>query len=274
MPRITTADGTEIFVQDWGSGPPVVLIHGWPLNADMWEYQVPALLEAGMRVVAYDRRGFGRSSQPGTGYEYDTLADDLRAVIEGLRLDGAAIVGFSMGGGEVARYMSRHGGAGVSRAVLMSAVTPSLAQSAANPEGVPRAEVEKILDGLAKDRPHFLAAFGKQFFGAGPLSFSISSEMLQWTLMLALQGSSLATRRCVTAFAETDFGADMAAFRVPTLVMHGDGDAIVPIGATGRRAARMIAGARLVEYPGASHAVFYTERERVNADLVGFLRGG
>jgi len=272
MPRVTTDDGTELYVQDWGSGPAVVLIHGWPLSADMWEYQVPALLDGGFRVVAYDRRGFGRSSQPGGGYDYDTLSDDLRAVMDALRLDQASLVGFSMGGGEVARYMSRHGGRGVAKAVLMGAVTPSLARSDANPDGVPASEMRKILDGLATDRPAFLATFGKQFFGAGPLTFSISSEMLQWAQMLALQASALATRRCAVAFAETDFTTDMAAFRVPTLVMHGDADATVPPAATAHRAAKMIPGARLIEYPGAPHAVFYTAREKLNPDLVGFLR--
>jgi non-heme chloroperoxidase len=273
MPRIAAQDGTSLFVQDFGSGPPVVLIHGWPLSADMWEYQVPDLLDAGFRVVAYDRRGFGRSDQPGSGYDYDTLADDLDSVLRATKLENAALVGFSMGGGEVARYMSRHGGHGVSRAVLMGAVTPSLAQSERNPDGVPASAMAKIMEGLAEDRPAFLAGFGKQFFGAGPLTFSISSPMLDWAQMLALQGSALATRRCAQAFGETDFSADMAAFRVPTLIQHGTADDIVPIDATARRAAAMIAGAELVAYDGAPHALFYTARRQVNQDLIRFLRG-
>ncbi|WP_456316363.1 alpha/beta fold hydrolase [Teichococcus vastitatis] len=206
MPFAKAPDGTEIFFKDWGSGRPVVLIHGWPLNADMWEYQAPVLASAGLRVISYDRRGFGRSGQPWSGYNYDTLADDLAAVMDHLDLRDATLVGFSMGGGEVARYLSRHGAAGrVSRAVLVSAVTPFLLRTADNPDGVDRSVFDGMIEGLQKDRPNFLATFGKQFFGAGLLTFSISSELLQWASMLALQASPKATMDCVRAFSETDF---------------------------------------------------------------------
>ena len=272
MPFIETADKTTLFYNDWGSGPPVVLIHGWPLDSDMWEYQSTFLASQGLRVVAYDRRGFGRSGQPWTGYDYDTLADDLKAVMDGLGLDGATLVGFSMGGGEVARYMSRHGGARVAKAVLLAAVTPYLLQAPDNPDGVPRSVFDGIVEGLQKDRPHFLATFGKQFFGAGLLNFNVTAEILQWSLMMAMLGSPKATQDCVRAFSETDFRGDMAAFRVPTLVIHGDGDATVPVDKSGRVAARMIPGAELLEYPSAPHGLFFTEKDRLNQDLLAFIR--
>jgi pimeloyl-ACP methyl ester carboxylesterase len=274
MPFAKAPDGTEIFFKDWGSGRPVVLIHGWPLNADMWEYQAPVLASAGLRVISYDRRGFGRSGQPWSGYNYDTLADDLAAVMDHLDLRDATLVGFSMGGGEVARYLSRHGAAGrVFKAVLVSAVTPFLLRTADNPDGVDRSVFDGMIEGLQKDRPNFLATFGKQFFGAGLLTFSISSELLQWASMLALQASPKATMDCVRAFSETDFRADLAGIAVPTLVVHGEGDATVPIGVSGRRAAQMIPGARLVEYAGAPHGLFFTEKDRLNQDLLAFIQG-
>jgi pimeloyl-ACP methyl ester carboxylesterase len=274
MPFAKAPDGTEIFFKDWGSGRPVVLIHGWPLNADMWEYQAPVLASAGLRVISYDRRGFGRSGQPWSGYNYDTLADDLAAVMDHLDLRDATLVGFSMGGGEVARYLSRHGAAGrVSKAVLVSAVTPFLLRTADNPDGVDRSVFDGMIEGLQKDRPNFLATFGKQFFGAGLLTFSISSELLQWASMLALQASPKATMDCVRAFSETDFRADLARIAVPTLVIHGEGDATVPIGVSGCRAAQMIPGARLVEYAGAPHGLFFTEKDRLNQDLLAFIQG-
>ncbi len=274
MPFAKAPDGTEIFFKDWGSGRPVVLIHGWPLNADMWEYQAPVLASAGLRVISYDRRGFGRSGQPWSGYNYDTLADDLAAVMDHLDLRDATLVGFSMGGGEVARYLSRHGAAGrVFKAVLVSAVTPFLLRTADNPDGVDRSVFDGMIEGLQKDRPNFLATFGKQFFGAGLLTFSISSELLQWASMLALQASPKATMDCVRAFSETDFRADLPGIAVPTLVIHGEGDATVPIGVSGRRAAQMIPGARLVEYAGAPHGLFFTEKDRLNQDLLAFIQG-
>ena len=272
MPYVQAGDGTRLFLNDWGSGPPVVLIHGWPLNADMWEYQAPVLASNGLRTVAYDRRGFGRSDQPWTGYDYDTFADDLAAVMETLDLRDATLVGFSMGGGEVARYLSRHGANRVARTVLVGAVTPYLLRDDSNPDGVEWSTFQGMLDGLAKDRPGFLASFGKLFFGAGLLNFSVSSEILQWAGNLALQASPKATTDCVHAFGRTDFRADMAAFTVPTLVVHGTGDAIVPHDISARKAAAMIAGARLVEYSGAPHALTYTERDRLNADLLAFVR--
>ena len=272
MPFIETADKTTLFYNDWGSGNPIVLIHGWPLDSDMWEYQSVFLASQGLRVVAYDRRGFGRSSQPWSGYDYDTLADDLKAVLDHLDLAAVTLAGFSMGGGEVARYMSRHGGARVAKAALISAVTPYMLKSPDNPDGVDRGTFDQMVEGLRKDRPNFLATFGKQFFGAGLLNFTVTTEILQWSLMMAMLGSAKATQDCVRAFSETDFRADMAAFRVPTLVIHGDGDATVPLDKSGRVAASMIADAELKVYAGAPHGLFFTEKDRLNQDLLAFVQ--
>jgi pimeloyl-ACP methyl ester carboxylesterase len=271
MPFIDAADKTTLFYNDWGAGKPVVLIHGWPLNSDMWEYQSVFLASQGFRVIAYDRRGFGRSSQPWTGYDYDTLADDLKAVLDHLDLSAVTLVGFSMGGGEVARYMSRHGGARVAKSVLISAVTPYLLKTDGNPDGVDRSVFDQMIAGLRKDRPNFLATFGKQFFGAGLLNFTVTTEIMQWASNMALMGSPKATLDCVRSFSETDFRHDMTMFKVPTLIIHGDSDATVPIDKSGRPAASMITSAELIEYEGAPHALFFTEKDRLNQDLLAFI---
>ena len=273
MPFIPAQDGAQLYYKDWGTGRPVVLIHGWPLDADMWEFQHLALAEAGFRTIAYDRRGFGRSDQTWDGYDYDTFADDLKAVLDALDLRDVALVGFSMGGGEIARYMSRHGGARVSGAVLVSAVTPYMLKTADNPHGVDAAVFAGMIDGLKKDRPNFLATFSKTFFGVGMLSSPVSSELIQWTADLAMLASPKATVACVRAFGETDFRADLKAFSVPTLVIHGDDDRTVPIDVSGRAAAAAIPGATLTVYAGAPHAIPFTHAERLNGDLLAFLKG-
>ncbi len=272
MAFVQTKDGTSLFMNDWGQGRPIVLVHGWPLNADMWEYSSTYLASQGFRVVTYDRRGFGRSSQPWSGYDYDTLADDLAAVMDHLDLHDAVLVGFSMGGGEVARYLARHGMARVSKAVLVAAVTPYLLKDASNPHGVDAKVFEQMIEGIETDRPGFLAPFGKAFFGAGLLNFSVSSEILQWAQGMALQGSMRATLECARAFSSTDFRADLPKITVPTLVIHGDADATVPIEASARQAIKLLPHGRLVEYSGAPHALMYTERDRLNADLIAFAR--
>lgn len=271
MPYAETRDGTRLYVKDWGSGRPVVLVHGWPLNADMWEYQAVRLAEAGYRVIAYDRRGFGRSEQPFSGYDYDSFADDLDTVMSAMGVADATLVGFSMGGGEVARYMSRHGGRGIVKAALVGAITPYLLKTDDNPDGVDQDVARQIIDGLREDRPAFLADFGKMFYGVGLISRPVSQHLLDWTLMLALQASPKATIDCVAAFATTDFREDMAAFNVPTLIIHGTSDQIVPIDATGRVAARSVRLARLNEYDGAPHGLFITEKERLSEDLRKFV---
>jgi non-heme chloroperoxidase len=273
MPFIETNDKTTLFYNDWGSGKPVVLIHGWPLDSNMWEYQSVFLASQGLRVITYDRRGFGRSSQPWSGYDYDTMADDLKAVLDKLELNDVTLVGFSMGGGEVARYMSRHSGARVAKAVLVSAVTPYLLQTSDNPDGVDRSTFDQMVEGLQKDRPNFLATFGKKFLGAGLLNFTVTNEIQQWMLMMAMLGSPKATIDCVRAFSETDFRQDMAAFRIPTLVIHGDSDTTVPLEKSGKVAASMIPGAQLKVYDGAPHGLFFPEKDRLNQDLLAFIDG-
>lgn len=269
MPRIDAADGTALHVKDWGQGRPVVLIHGWPLNADSWEHQAVSLARAGHRVVAYDRRGFGRSEQPWDGYDYDTLADDLASVIEALSLTDVALVGFSMGGGEVSRYMSRHQGRGVRKAALLGSIAPRLVQAPDNPDGVPRETLRGMQEAIGKDRPEFLKGFFRNFYGQGLMS-GVSEGVLHWSLHMALLASPRATLACIDAWAE-DFRPDMAAFGVPTLVVHGTADAIVPVDPTGRAAARMIPGARLIEYDGAPHGFLATHAEEATRDLLEFL---
>jgi pimeloyl-ACP methyl ester carboxylesterase len=272
MPFIDAADGTPLYTQDWGAGRPVILIHGWPLNADMWEYQASFLVEHGFRVIAYDRRGFGRSGKPWAGYDYDTLADDLKTIMETLDLRDAALVGFSMGGGEVARYVAKHGAARVSHAALIAAVTPFLLQTGDHPDGVPQSVFDDFIAQLKADRPHFLTGFGKNFFGVGLVTSPVSSEILQWANGLALQASPRATVQCVRAFSATDFRADMAAFTMKTLIVHGDGDGTVPIAVAGAEAARLVPHAKFLTYAGAPHALVVTEKDRFNADLLAFLR--
>ena len=268
-----TAGAPDLAYQDLGRGPAVVLIHGWPLSQEMWEYQTVALVQAGLRVVTYDRRGFGRSGKPWQGYDYDVFADDLKAVLDALDLQGVTLVGFSMGGGEVARYMSRHGGARVARAALVGAVTPYLLKTEDNPDGIERSVFDGMVEGLAADRPGFLAEFGKAFYGVGPLSHPVSAAWLDWTQRLALAASPFATLACVRAFSETDFRADLLALRVPTLIVHGGADATVPPKASAERTAAALPDATYKRYDGAPHGLFATHRERLNGDLIAFASG-
>jgi non-heme chloroperoxidase len=271
MSYITTRDQTQLYVKDWGGGRPVILIHGWPLSADTWDDVAIAIADAGLRAIAYDRRGFGRSSQPFHGYEYDTLADDLADVIDETDAHDATLVGFSMGGGEVARYMSRHRGQHVTQAALVSAVVPSMQKGPDNPHGVDPAVFDDMAANLAADRAHFFSGFFKSFYGDGLLTHPVSDEVLQWSRQIAMQASLKATLACANAFASTDFREDLDAFRVPTLIVHGTADKTVPIDATARRAARAIPQARLIEYDGAPHGLFATDRTRLIPDLLAFL---
>ena len=273
MPYIKTRDGTDLYVKDWGSGRPVILLHGWPLNADSWDPQAMALAEAGFRAISYDRRGFGRSSQPWTGYDYDTLSDDLADVMKETGADrDSVIVGFSMGGGEVARYMSRHGGAGVIAAGLISSVVPYMLQTSDNPDGTPQSTFDEIGAGILKDRPNFFRdTFSKQFYGVGYLSSPVSDDALDAFTVMAMMAGLKPTLACAQAFGHTDFRPDLAAFRVPTLIVHGTGDQTVPIDAAGRAAARGIPNAQLVEYDGAPHGLNVTHGDRLTKDLLTFL---
>ena len=272
MAYIESKDGTQIHVKDMGQGRPVVLIHGWPLTGDMFEYQTLALLEAGFRVVTYDRRGFGQSGHPASGYDYDTFADDLAAVLDGLDLKDAALVGFSMGGGEIARYLGRHGAARISKAVLVSSVAGYLLKDDSNPDGVDASVFEDMKAQIRKDRFAFLQSFAKSFYGVGVLSRPVSQGVLDWSFVLGVMASPLATIRCVDAFGKTDFRPDFRAFIIPTLVIHGTGDDTVPIGPTGHAAAKAIPGAKLIEYEGEPHGLFATVPDRLNEDLLAFLR--
>ena len=274
MPYIKSRDGTNIYFKDWGVGRPVILTHGWPLSADMWNHQAMALAEAGFRAIAYDRRGFGRSDQPWSGYDYNTLADDLADVMKATGAEqDVTLVGFSMGGGEVARYMSRHQGKGVSSTALISSVVPYMLKTPDNPNGTPEKVFNDIGEGIKKDRAHFFRqTFFPQFFGVGLISHPVSDEVLDMTTVTAMQGSLHATLECAKAFGHTDFRSDLAAFKVPTLIIHGTADKTVPIDAAGRAAAKGIAQSTLIEYEGEPHALNETASDRLTADLLSFVQ--
>ena len=270
----TDASGNpiQLVYQDWGTGKPVVLIHGWPVSHEMWEYQSLELPKHGYRTIAYTRRGFGQSSKPWDGYDYDTLSDDLKAVLESLDLNEVTLVGFSMGGGEIARYMSRHGGTRVSKVVFVSAVPPFLLKTPDNPTGADQSVFDEIVEGLKKDRPDFLGGFGKKFYGVGVLSSPVSEATLDWTQMLALAAAPKATIDCVRSFSATDFRSDLKTIRVPTLIIHGDADQTVPIAASGEQTAKLIPHAQFLKYEGAPHGLFITEKDRLSRDLVAFIK--
>jgi pimeloyl-ACP methyl ester carboxylesterase len=271
MGHIQTKDGTQLYVKDWGSGLPVVLIHGWPLSADSWDDVAVPLAEAGHRVIAYDRRGFGRSSQPFQGYDYDTLSDDLAEVIEQSRASDGAIVGFSMGGGEVARYMSRHGGKSVRKAALIGSIVPYMLKTADNPQGTEQSVFDGMAQGLKDDRAKFFGTFFRHFFGVGWVKQPVSDEVIEWARSVAMQASLKATLECANSFATTDFRPELPSFRVPTLIVHGTGDKTVPIDASARAAAKGIRGSTLIEYDGAPHGLFATDKQRLTQDLLRFL---
>ena len=231
-----------------------------------------AIAESGYRAIAYDRRGFGRSSQPWGGYDYNTLADDLAAVIEQTGARDAVLVGFSMGGGEVARYMSRHAGKSVVKAALVSSVVPFMLKTSDNPDGTAPEVFDKMAQGMKADRAKFFASFFKDFLGVGVISHAVSDELLQAARTVALQASLKATLECAKSFAGTDFRRDLAAFNVPTLIIHGTADKTVPIEAAGRAAAKGIAHSTLIEYDGAPHGLFATEKQRLTVDLLDFIR--
>lgn len=262
----------KIHYQDLGKGMPVILIHGWPSSHEMWEYQVDDLVDAGFRVIAYDRRGFGKSSKPYSGYDYDTLTDDLKAIIEGLDLHDVTLVGFSMGGGEAVRYFSRHGGERVSKVVLISSVVPFMLKTPDNPDGVDQSVFDDMMKNMKQDRINFLDTFGKQFFGVNMINKPVSAPYLDYFRMLASVASPKATQECAKSFSSTDFRSDLPAVNVPTLIIHGDSDKTVPIEASSEKTAPLIADSKFIRYEDAPHGLFYTERERLNKDLIAFIR--
>ena len=274
MPMTETRDGTHLYTKAWGDGPPVVLIHGWPLSGDSWDPFAQALAEAGYKAIAYDRRGFGRSQQPSGGYDYDTFADDLADVI-GKHAGGQAVVlvGFSMGGGEIARYLSRHGGKQVSRVALVSSVVPCMLQADDNPDGVPQEAFDAMTAAMLQDRARFFTGFFRTFFGVGILSHPVSDEMLHLAWITAMQAGLRPTLAAARAFATTDFRPDLASFTMPTLVIHGTADKTVPIEATAHAVIKAVPHARLIEYVDEPHGIFATQSERLNLDLLDFIAG-
>jgi non-heme chloroperoxidase len=264
----------ELYYEDHGAGRPVVLIHGWPLSGRSWEQQVPTLVDAGYRVVAYDRRGFGKSSQPWGGYDYDTFAADLDALLAHLDLREVTLVGFSMGGGEVARYIGRYGTARVAQAVLAAAVPPYLHRSDENPDGaLDDATIAAFEDGVRADRIAFVDGFVTNFFAVGDKVDLVSEPLRVYNRDVAAFASPKGTLDCIGAFGRTDFRPDLAAFTVPTLVIHGDSDAIVPFEASGKRSHEMISGSELVLVDAAPHGLNVTHADQFNRSLLDFLAG-
>jgi len=271
--KIKTRDGTELFVKDTGgAGRAVVMTHAWPLNADIWDHQAAQLSKAGFRVVTYDRRGFGRSDKPAGGYDFDTFADDLANVIEQTGGRDATLVGYSMGGGEVVRYLSRHNGRNVAKAGLVGAAAHYLLKTENNPVGIDGAVFDGIKQGVQGDRKAYLAGLLRDVFldAKRPSTNTVTQEMIDSTLAMAMQASVAATVACVDAFAKTDFRPELAAVKVPTLVLHGTADIPVPF-AIGKATAEGIAQSKLIEYPDASHGIVLTERDRVTRDLQAFI---
>lgn len=273
MSTITTSDGTQIYYKDWGAGRPVVFSHGWPLSSDAWEAQMLFLSQNGYRTVAHDRRGHGRSSQPGDGNEMDTYADDLAALIEHLDLHDAVLVGHSTGGGEVTHYVGRHGTDRVAGVVLVGAVVPLMLKTEANPDGVPMQVFDDIRAASLKDRSQFYQDFASgPFFGFNRPGAPVSQGLIDSFWMQGMMGGAKNLYECVAAFSATDFTEDLERFDVPTLIIHGDDDQVVPIHVSAMKSSKLVPGAVLKVYPGGAHALGDTAKDELNADLLAFLR--
>jgi non-heme chloroperoxidase len=270
---IRTKDGTEIYYKDWGTGRPVTFSHGWPLNADAWDAQMMFLASRGFRCIAHDRRGHGRSGQPWDGNNLDTYADDLSALMEALDINGAVMIGHSTGGGEVARYLGRHGTSRVAKAVLMSAIPPLMLKTQANPGGLPIEVFDGIRAGVAGDRSQYYRELSLPFYGANrpgsKVSQGVKDAFWMWSMQVGLRGAY----ECIKAFSETDLTQDLGKIDVPTLVLHGDDDQIVPIAASALLSSKLIKGAILKVYPGAPHGMMVTHSDQLNNDLLAFIKG-
>lgn len=273
MATITTRDGTEIFYKDWGKGQPVVFSHGWPLNSSAWDGQMLFLEQHGFRVIALDRRGHGRSSQPSSGNDMDGYADDLAALIEKLDLREAILVGHSTGGGEIARYIGRHGTKRVAKAVLVAAVAPLMLKTPTNPEGLPIEVFDKLRSDLAKNFSQFYKDLAIPFYGANKPGANVPQGTLDQFWLWSMQAGLKNAYESIKAFSETDFTEDLRKFDVPTLVMHGEDDQIVPVKDSARKSAKLIKGAKEIYYPGAPHGLTATLQDRVNNDLLAFFKG-
>jgi non-heme chloroperoxidase len=270
--RLTTADGTQIFYKDWGSGQPVVFSHGWPLNADAWDDQMLFVASHGYRAIAHDRRGHGRSTQPWNGNDMDTYADDLAALIEALDLGDAVLVGHSTGGGEVTRYIGRHGTSRVARAVLVGAIPPLMLKTDANPGGSPIEAFDAIRTGVATDRSQFYKDLSLPFYGYNRPGAAVSQGVRDAFWLMSMQVGLKGAYDCIKVFSETDLTEDLKRFDVPTLIVHGDDDQIVPIGASALRSSKLVPNAELKIYPGAPHGLPTTHKDQLNADLLAFLK--
>jgi non-heme chloroperoxidase len=272
MSTITTSDGTEIYYKDWGQGPVVTFSHGWPLNSDAWDGQMLFLAQHGYRVVAHDRRGHGRSSQVSSGNDMNGYADDLAALIEALDLRDVTLVGHSTGGGEVTRYLARHGSQRVAKVVLVAAVPPLMLKTPANPEGLPMEVFDGLRAGLVKDRSQFYKDLALPFYGANRPGANVSQGTLEQFWLWSMQAGLKNAYESIKAFSETDFTDDLTKIDVPALVLHGEDDQIVPVHDSARKSARLIKGAKDIYYPGAPHGLTATHQDQVNADLLAFLR--
>ena len=272
MPSISTKDGTHIYYKDWGSGQPVVLSHGWPLSSDAFEDQMLALASRGYRCIAHDRRGHGRSDQPWNGYDMDTFADDLAELVQTLDLKDAIHVGHSMGGGEVARYVGRHGTARVAKVVLISAVPPCMLKTSGNPNGLPMEVFDHLRAGVITDRAQFFRDFSISFYGANRPGSNVSKGLQESFWRQAMQASLKGVVDCIKAFSETDFTADLKKFDVPTLILHGDDDQIVPIKISALLSSTIVREATLRVIPGASHGLCSTLKDQVNSELLSFFK--
>ncbi len=271
MGTIRTRDNAEIFYKDWSSGRPVVFSHGWPLSADAWDAQMVFLGERGYRVIAHDRRGHGRSSQTWTGNDMNTYADDLAELLEELDLQDAILVGHSTGGGEVARYVGRHGTARVGAVVLLSAVPPLMLRTDANPDGLPRAVFDQLRASTARDRSGFFRELASPFYGYNRRDAQISQGVVDAFWLQAMQAGIKGVLDCIAQFSETDFTEDLKRIDVPTLIAHGDDDQIVPIGAAALKSAKIVKNATLKVYPGGPHGIPTTHQAELNADLLAFI---